>query len=143
MHLKIPTTRASGASLPTVASDYTAGYDLHACLERPVTLEPLQRRVISTGLCLSIPAGFTGLISPRHGLAVRHGITLLNAPGIVSADDRDDVSLVLLNLGERPYTIEPGERIAQIVFIHTLRTVFIPAVGLAPLRSPVPEAEPC
>ncbi len=143
MHLKIPTTRSPGASIPTVATDYTAGYDLHACLDRPLTLEPMQRRVISTGLCLALPAGFTGLICPRHGLAVRHGLTILDAPGIVSADDREEVSVVLLHLGDKPYTIDPGERIAQIVFVHAMRALFIPAAGLAPLRSPIPDVETC
>lgn len=143
MHLKIPTTRASGASIPTIAGDYTSGYDLHACLDRPVTLEPMQRRVIPTGLCMALPAGFAGLICPRHGLAARHGITIMGAPGIVSADDREEICIVLINFGDKPYTIDPGERIGQMVFIHAMRTVFIPAVGLSPLRSAIPEVESC
>lgn len=81
---------------------------------------------------MSIPLGFVGMVCPRSGLALRHGVTVLNAPGIIDADYRGEIGVILINLGERDHVVNPGDRIAQIVFQHTLRTVFIPAVGLQP-----------
>lgn len=132
MHLKIPTIRAEGASIPTLGTEHAAGYDLHAQLDAPVVLKPGERRLFQTGLKLSIPPGFVGMVCPRSGLALKHGVTVLNAPGLVDADYRGDVGVILVNLGDKEFTINPGDRIAQITFQHAMRTVFVPAVGLAP-----------
>ena len=131
MHIKIPVVRESSASMPVRGSRESAGFDLCANLENPLTLKPGSRSLISTGLKLSIPHGFCGLICSRTSLALVHGITVLNAPGIIDSDYRGDVGVVLANLGEHPFTIEPGLRVAKIVFMHYMRTLFIPAAGLA------------
>jgi dUTP pyrophosphatase len=131
MHLKIPTVRAPEASWPTLGTDHAAGYDLHAHIDRPIVLEPGKRHLFPVGLRMAIPLGFTGMVCPRSGLALRHGVTVLNAPGIIDADYRGDIGVILINLGEHPFTVNPGDRIAQMVFVHAMRAVFIPAVGLA------------
>jgi len=130
MHLKIPMVRAEGASIPLHATEHSAGYDLCALLDRPFTLEPGQRHLFSTGLRLAIPNGFFGMVCPRSGLALKTGVTVLNAPGIIDADYRGDIGVILINLGDKPHTVNPGDRIAQMMFAHALRTVFIPAFGL-------------
>ena len=132
MHLKIPTVREEKASWPHLGTEHAAAYDLHALLERPATLKPGERLLIQTGLKMAIPPGFTGLVCPRSGLALRHGVTVLNAPGILDADYRGDIGVILVNLSDQPFTVEPGDRVAQIVFVHAMRTVFIPAMGLQP-----------
>jgi dUTP pyrophosphatase len=132
MHLKIPTIRAEGVSIPTRATGHAAGYDLCAALGASVTLAPGQRRLFPTGLRMAIPEGFVGLICPRSGLALRDGITVLNAPGVIDADYRGDIGVILVNLGDRDFVVNPGDRIAQILFQHVSRTIFIPSLGLAP-----------
>lgn len=130
MHLKIPTVREEQASWPHMGTEHAAAYDLHARIDAPLTLAPLQRRLLPTGLKMAIPPGFTGLVCPRSGLALRHGVTVLNAPGIIDADYRGDIGVILANLGDQPFTVNPGDRVAQILFVHALRAVFIPAIGL-------------
>lgn len=132
MHLKIPTIREDKASWPTLGTEHAAAYDLHARIDIPATIEPMQRRLIPTGLKMAIPLGCTGLVCPRSGLALKHGVTVLNAPGIIDADYRGDIGVILVNLSDQPFTVEPGDRVAQIVFVHAMRTVFIPAMGLQP-----------
>ena len=130
MHLKIPTIRADGASMPMHGTEHAAGYDLCALLERPHLLAPGQRHLFATGLRMAIPPGFVGLVCPRSGLALKSGVTVLNAPGVIDADYRGDIGVVLINLGGRDVTVNPGDRIAQLVFAHAMRAVFVPAVGL-------------
>ena len=132
MHLKIPTIRADGVTIPTQATGHAAGYDLCAALGAPVTLSPGKRHLFPTGLRMSIPPGFVGLICPRSGLALRHGVTVLNAPGVIDADYRGDVGVLLINMGEHDFVVNHGDRIAQILFQHISRTIFIPAAGLSP-----------
>ena len=132
MHLKIPTVRDKGVTIPTQGTTSSAGYDLCAAISAPVTLKPGQRQTFATGLRMAIPPGFVGMICPRLGLAARYGVTVLNAPGFIDADERGDITVVLINHGENPFTVNPGERIAQIVFVHTQRAVFIPSFGLDP-----------
>jgi dUTP pyrophosphatase len=131
MHLKIPFVRQELASIPIAATEHAAGYDLCSLLAKPVTIEPGKRAVIPTGLQMAIPTGHCGLICPRSGLAAKSGITVLNAPGVIDADYRGDVGVILANLGEQPFTVENGMRIAQLVLMPACKAVFIPAQGLA------------
>ena len=104
-----------GAQAPHRAHPTDAGADLHAALEDPVTIEPGQRRLIPTGVALAIPEGYVGLIHPRSGLAARHGVTVLNTPGTIDADYRGEIKVCLINHGKSPRTIQPGDRIAQLL----------------------------
>ena len=106
----------SGRELPAYATAAAAGVDLRACIETPVTLAPLQRTMIPTGLYMQIPEGFEGQVRPRSGLAAKHGVTVLNTPGTIDADYRGEIKVILVNLSDEAFTIEPGERIAQMVF---------------------------
>jgi len=103
--------------LPAYASDGAAGADLHAAvpLDAPLSLGPGERALVPTGLKLALPTGFEGQIRPRSGLALRHGVTVLNAPGTIDADYRGEVGVVLINLGPTLFVIERGARIAQLV----------------------------
>lgn len=102
--------------LPEKASPGSSGLDLRACLEQPVTLQPGQRQLISTGLRLEIPVGYEAQVRPRSGLALKHGLTVLNSPGTIDADYRGEVGVVLIHHGHEPITLTRGERIAQLVF---------------------------
>jgi dUTP pyrophosphatase len=93
----------------------SAGFDLRACVAEPLTLEPGTRHLVPTGFRVAIPAGHEGQVRPRSGLAVRHGLTLLNSPGTVDSDYRGEVKVLLVNLGAEAYTVERGDRIAQLV----------------------------
>ncbi len=106
-----------GLPLPRQATEHAAGMDLMAALEegQVVELRPGQRRLIPTGLVMAIPPGWEGQVRPRSGLALRHGITVLNAPGTIDADYRGEVAVVLINHGETPFEIRRGDRIAQLV----------------------------
>ncbi len=102
--------------LPTRMSTGASGYDLHAAVLEPIILEPGQRKLIPTGFALAMPDGLEAQIRPRSGLAVKHGITCLNTPGTIDADYRGEVKVLLINLGNEPFTVKCGERIAQMVF---------------------------
>ena len=114
MHINFMPTHP-GAQAPHRAHESDAGADLHAAVEEPVTIEPGQRRLIPTGIAVAIPEGYVGLIHPRSGLAARHGITVLNTPGTVDADYRGEIKVCLINHGKSPRTINPGDRIAQLL----------------------------
>ncbi len=106
----------TGLPPPARATPGSAGFDLHAAVAGPVVLAPGERAVIPCGFAMALPEGWEAQIRPRSGLAVRHGITVLNAPGTIDADYRGEVQVPLVNLGQAPYTVERGERIAQMVF---------------------------
>lgn len=107
----------SGNPLPAYETKNSAGLDLRAHLtEGAVTIQPLQRAMIPTGLFMEIPEGYEGQVRPRSGLAAKHGVTVLNTPGTIDADYRGEVKVILVNLSDVPFTINPGDRIAQIVF---------------------------
>ncbi|WP_205574710.1 dUTP diphosphatase [Indioceanicola profundi] len=106
---------AEGLNLPTYATEQSAGMDLLAAVAAPVTLEPGERRLIPTGLAIALPEGFEAQVRPRSGLALKHGVTLLNSPGTIDADYRGEVGVILANLGQEPFTVERGMRIAQMV----------------------------
>ncbi len=107
--------------LPAYVSAGAAGMDLAAALESEVALAPGEIQLIPTGLALAIPAGFEGQIRPRSGLALKHGITLINSPGTIDSDYRGEIGLPVINLGPRPYTIRRGERLAQLVIQRIYR----------------------
>jgi len=102
--------------LPTAASAGAAGWDLRAAVAEPLTLAPGARAAVPTGLHLAIPAGWEAQVRPRSGLAIRHGVTLINAPGTIDSDYRGEVAVLLVNLGDAPVTVERGDRVAQLVF---------------------------
>lgn len=102
-------------ALPQYATLASAGMDVRASLNAPVVLNPLQRAMIPTGLFLEIPVGYEVQVRPRSGLAAKKGITVLNTPGTIDADYRGEVNVILVNLSDQPFTVEPGERIAQLV----------------------------
>lgn len=110
-----------GLDLPGYQSEHAAGMDLHAAVEQDLNLAPGERTLVSTGIALAIPAGYEGQVRPRSGLAIREGITLLNAPGTIDADYRGTVKLIIINHGSAPVTIRRGERLAQLVFARVER----------------------
>ncbi|MFO7263209.1 MAG: deoxyuridine 5'-triphosphate nucleotidohydrolase [Bacillaceae bacterium G1] len=101
--------------LPQKMSAGASGYDLHAALDEPVTLLPGERRLIPTGLKIQLPYGYEAQVRPRSGLALKHGLTVLNAPGTIDSDYRGEIGVILINLGQEAVTIHRGDRIAQMV----------------------------
>lgn len=106
---------AKGLNLPHYATALSAGVDLEAAIDEDVILQPLERCLLPTGICMALPAGFEAQVRPRSGLAAKHGITVLNTPGTIDADYRGEVKIILVNLSQEPFTIKRGERIAQMV----------------------------
>lgn len=100
---------------PAYATEGSAGMDLRAHLDGPVTLHPLQRRLIPTGIAIELPPGYEAQIRPRSGLSIKKGLTLVNTPGTIDSDYRGEIQLIVVNLSEEPQTIEPGDRVAQMV----------------------------
>jgi len=113
--MKVKIVNRSSNSLPAYATPLSAGMDLRADIPEPVVLEPMDRMLVPTGIFISLPAGYECQVRPRSGLAVKHGITVLNSPGTIDADYRGELKTLLVNLSKEPFTIEPGERIAQMV----------------------------
>jgi len=111
--------------LPEYATPHSAGLDLKAHLDGPVVLQPGERRLIPTGLRMALPDGWEAQVRPRSGLALKHGITVLNSPGTVDADYRGPVGVILVNLGSEAFEIQPGERIAQLVFARYERAEWL------------------
>jgi len=113
--VRLPVINNSQFDLPQYESDAAAGLDLRANIEAPIVLAPLQRRIVPTGLSIALPEGYEAQIRPRSGLAAKYGLTVLNAPGTIDADYRGEIGVILINLSEEEYTLQPGERIAQMV----------------------------
>jgi dUTP pyrophosphatase len=112
------------AEIPRYMSEFASGMDVFACLDKPVALKPLARALIPTGIALSIPAGYEVQIRPRSGLAIKHGITLVNSPGTIDADYRGEIKIIMINLGNEDFEIKHGDRIAQMVInkVEKLKT---------------------
>ena len=110
--------------LPSYATEHSAGMDLRANLDQPIILQPGQRALVPTGLFLELPEGTEAQVRPRSGLAFKHGITVLNAPGTIDADYRGEVGILLINLGQEPFEVKDGERIAQLVVAQYVRVTF-------------------
>jgi dUTP pyrophosphatase len=113
--LPVKVINKSKHALPEYATPLAAGLDLRANLDAPVVLKPLERAMIPTGLFMEIPAGYEAQVRPRSGLAAKHGITVLNSPGTIDADYRGEVKVIVVNLSNAEFTIENGERVAQLV----------------------------
>lgn len=113
--MKVKVINRSAFALPSYATPLSAGMDLKANLSEAITLKPLERSLVPTGLFLAIPAGYEAQVRPRSGLAAKHGITVLNSPGTIDADYRGEVKVILVNLSSESFEIKPGERIAQLV----------------------------
>ena len=113
--MKINIVNKGHQPLPQYATLQSAGMDLRANLEEPVTLKPLERRLIPTGLHIALPAGYEAQVRPRSGLALKKGITVLNTPGTIDADYRGEIGVVLINLSQEDFVVNDGERIAQMV----------------------------
>ena len=105
----------SNNKLPEYATSQSAGMDLRANIEESIILAPLERKLIPTGLHIALPVGYEAQVRPRSGLALKHGITVLNTPGTIDADYRGDIGVILINLSNEPFEVKPGERIAQLV----------------------------
>lgn len=113
--MKIKIVNSSHHPLPQYATPLSAGLDLRANLDAPITLHPMERRLVPTGLRIALPEGYEAQVRPRSGLALKHGITLLNTPGTIDADYRGEIGVIMVNLSTEPFTIADGERIAQLV----------------------------
>lgn len=125
---------AEGLALPAYQTAHAAGLDLLAAVaeETPVIMQPGQRVLIPTGLTIAVPPGFEAQVRPRSGLALKHGVTVLNAPGTVDADYRGEVSVLLINHGDAPFTIRRGERIAQLVIAAGVQAHLVTVASLSP-----------
>ncbi len=120
-HVEVLVQLESGAQLPEYHSESAAGMDLRAFLNKPITIRPGERALIPTGLRMAIPPGYEGQVRPRSGLAFKQGLTLLNTPGTIDADYRGEIQVLVINLGQEPVVIKPGERIAQLVIAPVAR----------------------
>jgi len=113
--VKIQVVNRGRQQLPAYATRQSAGMDLRANLDEPVTLHPLERKLIPTGLYIALPEGYEAQVRPRSGLALKHGVTVLNTPGTIDADYRGEIGVVLINLSQQDFVVNDGERIAQLV----------------------------
>ena len=129
MQVKIINT--SRHALPAYATDAAAGMDLRANLSEPVTLKPLERRLIPTGLFIELPVGYEAQIRPRSGLALKHGITVLNSPGTIDADYRGEIGVILVNLSATDFVVADGERICQMVIARHEQAEWVEVTELA------------
>ncbi len=130
MNMKVKVINRSHHPLPEYATTASAGLDLHANLDSPVTLQPLERKLIPTGLYIALPEGCEAQIRPRSGLALKHGISLLNTPGTIDADYRGEIGVILVNISNEPFEVRDGERIAQMVIARYEQVEWEPAESL-------------
>ena len=128
--MKIKVVNRGHHPLPAYATVQSAGMDLRANIGEPVTLRPLERRLIPTGLYIALPAGYEAQVRPRSGLALKKGITVLNAPGTIDADYRGEVGVLLINLSDEAFTVNDGERIAQMVIARHEQGEFVEVEAL-------------
>ena len=119
------------AVVPRYMSELAAGLDLTAALDEPVTIAPGHRLAVDTGLAFALPAGYEGQLRPRSGLALKHGLTLVNSPGTLDADYRGSVKIILINHGEAPVRIAPGDRIAQLVIAPVIQAELVEVAMLS------------
>ena len=125
--VKIPIKRLrddAAAPLPTYMTEQSSGMDLYAFLEKDLILQPGERKLIPTGISVAIPEGFEGQVRPRSGLAIRHGIGIINAPGTIDADYRGEIAILLINFGEEPFMVRTGDRIAQMIISRVARATW-------------------
>ncbi len=124
--MKIPVINKSRHALPTYATSQSAGMDLRANIDTPIVLQPMERCLVPTGLYIALPEGYEAQVRPRSGLAYKHGITVLNAPGTIDADYRGEIGVLLVNLSSESFTINDGERVAQMVIARYEQATFEP-----------------
>jgi dUTP pyrophosphatase len=125
--MKIKIVNKSRHPLPQYQTPLSAGMDIRASLSEPVELKPLERKLIPTGLYIALPEGYEAQMRPRSGLAIKHGITLLNTPGTIDADYRGEIGIVLVNLSSEPFVVRDGERICQMVIASHVSAEWQPA----------------
>ena len=123
--MKVKVVNKGRQPLPQYATPQSAGMDLRANLDEPITLQPMERRLIPTGLYIALPEGYEAQVRPRSGLALKRGITVLNAPGTIDADYRGEVGVLLVNLSQEPFVVNDGERIAQMVIARHEQGEFV------------------
>ncbi|MCH5302025.1 MAG: dUTP diphosphatase [Prevotella sp.] len=123
--MKIEVLNKGHQPLPQYATEQSAGMDLRANIDAPITLQPMERRLIPTGLHIALPAGYEAQVRPRSGLALKKGITVLNSPGTIDADYRGEVGVLLINLSQEPFVVNDGERIAQMVIARHEQGEFV------------------
>ena len=131
MKVSVKIVNKSHHALPSYSTLFSAGMDIRANLSEPVTLAPMERRLIPTGLFIALPEGYEAQIRPRSGLALKHGITIPNSPGTIDADYRGEIGVILINLSDEDFTIADGERICQMVVAPHSRVVWTEAETLA------------
>lgn len=129
--LSVKIVNTSPHPLPAYATVASAGVDLHADLEAPILLKPLERQVIPTGLFMELPIGYEAQVRPRSGLAIKHGITVINSPGTIDADYRGEIKVGLVNLSDATFEIKPGERIAQMIIAKHEQVAWVPVETLS------------
>jgi dUTP pyrophosphatase len=129
--MNVPIINRSRHPLPSYATTASAGMDLRAHLDTPVTLAPLERSLIPTGLFIELPEGYEAQVRPRSGLAAKNGITVLNSPGTIDADYRGEIKVILVNLSNESFTVQDGERVAQLVVAAHARVEWVAADNLA------------
>ncbi|MDD5822783.1 MAG: dUTP diphosphatase [Prevotella sp.] len=122
--VKIKVVNTGHQPLPAYATPQSAGLDLRANIEAPITLHPLERRLVPTGLHIALPDGYEAQVRPRSGLALKHGITVLNTPGTVDADYRGEIMVLLVNFSNEDFVVKDGERIAQMVIAQYAKATF-------------------
>ncbi|MEN3033593.1 MAG: dUTP diphosphatase [Aquificaceae bacterium] len=115
---------SEGLPVPSYQTPLSSGVDLFCAFYEPVCIKPMQRILVPTGIAIELPEGLEAQVRPRSGLALKHGITILNSPGTIDADYRGEIKLILINLGEENFTISRGQRLAQLVFCTVLRVRF-------------------
>ena len=123
--VKIKIVNRGSQQLPAYATPESAGMDLRANITEPIVLHPLERRIIPTGLYIALPSGYEAQVRPRSGLAFKHGITVLNSPGTIDSDYRGELGVLLVNLSNEDFTVEAGERIAQMVIARHEQGEFV------------------
>ncbi|MGD1945973.1 MAG: dUTP diphosphatase [Croceivirga sp.] len=123
--MKISIINRSNHALPHYETEASAGMDLRANIPEPITLKPLERTIIKTGLFIALPVGYEAQVRPRSGLAAKKGITVLNAPGTIDADYRGEIGVILVNLSNEDFTVEDGERVAQLVIARHERAEWL------------------
>ena len=131
MTQQVKVINRSDNRLPEYQTLQSAGLDVRAHLEAPVVIAPLKRAMIPTGLYVELPDGYEMQVRPRSGLAAKHGVTVLNTPGTIDADYRGEIKIILVNLSDEPFTVEPGERIAQLVVARYTRIEWIECDSLS------------
>lgn len=129
--MKVNIINKSNNALPAYETIASAGLDLRAFISETITLKPMERRLIPTGLFIEIPVGYEAQVRPRSGLAFKNGITVLNSPGTIDADYRGEIGVILINLSNEPFTIESGDRIAQLIFASVEQAEWISTVTLS------------